>query len=91
MSRKFELRFEGKSNAGLRKQIREAVSGHRCGDANAKSVLALDRTVALSASGRATLESVAEDYRRAGESRGNDRCDCDACYAGKLQALGANG
>lgn len=87
---KFEKRFEGKSNAGLRAKIREAVVGGRCGIANEKSVLALGRTIALTASGQATLQQVAADYRAIGGER-SSRCDCDACYAGNLQALGALG
>lgn len=87
---KFDKRFEGASNAGLRKQIRDAVSGHRCGPANERAVLALGRVVALTAQGQHTLTLVAGDYRH---SRGEyePTCDCDACYAGNSQRLGAIG
>lgn len=87
---RFELHFAGQSNAGLRRQIRATVSGHRCGPANSAAILTLARTVALTASGTATLERVAADYAtiRPGYQ---PTCDCAACYAGNLQALGANG
>jgi len=85
---KFDRHFAGRDNAGLRAKIRDAVEAHRCGESNAASVLSLAGTVALTAGGRATLERVVEDYRAAGD---NTRCDCDACYAGKLQSLGALG
>lgn len=88
-TRKYEARFTGKDNAGLRKAIRDSVSGHRCGNANAAAVMSLARTVALTAGGLATLEQVAADYRAVCES--SRTCDCDACYAGNLQLLGANG
>lgn len=87
---KFERHFSGRSNAGLRKAIREAVGGHRCGESNARSVLALTSTVALTEAGRHTLSLVASDYREAGSSFRHS-CDCDACYAGNLQRLGAIG
>jgi len=90
MASRYEKRFEGKDNAGLRAQIREATLGTRCGAANAAAVRALAGTVALTASGQATLEQVAADYG-ALFPRGKTSCDCDACYAGNRQRLGANG
>ena len=91
--KKFEQRFEGKNNAGLRKQIREAcerVTGGSCGARYEQAVLDIGARVALTASGKETLTKVAADYRRAnGES--SPRCDCDSCVAGGLQRLGAFG
>lgn len=91
--KKFEQRFEGKSNAGLRKMIREAcgrVTGGSCGARYEQAVLNLGARVALTPAGKETLAKVAADYRRAnGES--SPRCDCDACVAGGLQRLGAFG
>jgi hypothetical protein len=85
MARTHYSRFVGRNNAGLRKQIREAVAGHRCGDANAASVLALGATVALTAQGKSTLAEAAEDYRRTGA--GQQTCDCDGCFAGNLHSV----
>lgn len=87
---KFEKRFEGRDNAGLRAKIRAIVYEKSCGPLNEQAVLSLRRTVALTASGEATLRQVALDYRRAGGELSRT-CDCDACYAGNLQALGALG
>jgi len=90
--RLFDRHFEGKVNAGLRKQIREAADGvmPACGPVVERAVLALGASVALTVHGRAKLAAAAADYRAAnGES--NDRCDCDSCVAGGLQRLGALG
>ena len=62
MSARFERRFAGASNAGLRAAIRDAVTGADSGAVAAQRVLSLSRTVALTASGRTTLEAVAADY-----------------------------
>lgn len=78
MKRPFERRFVGRSNAGLRAQIRDAVNGHLCGPAREQRVLSLAGTVALTAAGRATLASVAADYRAAATVQS---CDCEACWA----------
>jgi len=60
---KFEKRFEGKDNAGLRAQIRETVKAARAdGRDVATAVEAIASRVALTASGRHTLAAVAEDY-----------------------------
>lgn len=60
---KFEKRFPGKDNAGLRAEIRSAVNAAReNGEDVARAVEAVGRRVALTASGRHTLAAVAEDY-----------------------------
>ena len=59
MTRKFEARFEGRHNTGLRAQIRNVVNGAR--DPGA-AVRALAGAVALTALGKAILEEVAQDY-----------------------------
>ena len=58
-TRKFEARFEGQSNAGLRARIRKVVNGAR--DPGA-AVRALAGSVALTERGKAILEDVAQDY-----------------------------
>ena len=88
MSARFERRFAGHSNAGLRKLIRESVSGDMCATSRRRAILAIAGTVALTATGRATLSEVADDYcAHVGDY--SPRCSCDACYGGNLQALGA--
>lgn len=60
---KFEKRFAGTDNAGLRAEIRSAVKTAReQGDDVARAVESVGRRVALTASGRHTLAAVAEDY-----------------------------
>jgi hypothetical protein len=60
---KFEKRFAGKDNAGLRAEIRNSVKAAReSGDDVARAVENVGRRVALTASGRHTLAAVAEDY-----------------------------
>ena len=58
-TRKFEARFEGRHNTGLRAQIRNVVNGAR--DPGA-AVRAIAGAVALTALGKAILEEVAQDY-----------------------------
>lgn len=86
MARRFESRFVGRDNAGLRARIREVVSGHACGSENARAVRALAGVVGLTASGTATLAEVAEDYAALAASGLGYRpsCDCDSCYAVNL-------
>jgi hypothetical protein len=60
---KFDRRFQGPDNAGLREKIREAAGRGSCGVSKAKAVLVLARTVALTTQGQKTLEEVANDYR----------------------------
>jgi hypothetical protein len=84
--RKFERHFEGRSNAGLRKTIRDTVGGHRCGPAIEKDVMSLRYTVALTASGLCTLAMVAADYR-AVHAEHKYTCDCNDCYEVNLAAL----
>jgi hypothetical protein len=81
--------FAGASNAGLRAKIRDATKRAQpaCADQVERTLRALGATVAMTASGRATLELVIADYR----ATASDRCDCDACYAGRLQSLGGFG
>jgi hypothetical protein len=71
---KFEARFEGRDNAGLRDLIRGAVrvasndpSVHRPARIH-DAVMGVARYVALTASGNATLRAVADDYRAAFEA-----------------------
>lgn len=60
MSRgRFESRFAGRANAGLRATIRRAVDGS---DDPSAAVLAIGSRVALTAAGRSTLALVAADY-----------------------------
>lgn len=56
---RFESRFVGRANAGLRAAIRRAVDGS---DDPSTAVLAVGHRVALTAAGRATLAIVAADY-----------------------------
>ena len=81
MRRSFEQRFEGKGNAGLRAQIRQCVTGLRCGPATERAVLALDERIALTAVGLDTLRAVAADYRRAHGEGLRASCDCFPCHA----------
>ncbi len=60
--KRFEQRFEGPDNAGLRKLVREAVAEQPDAASRRRAVLSLARTVALTASGTHTLELVAADY-----------------------------
>ena len=86
-SARYERRFAGTSNAGLRKLIRQAVSADMCAPARRRAILSLASTVALTASGRATLADCAEDYcAHVGDY--NPRCSCAACYEGNLARLG---
>lgn len=60
---KFEKRFEGKDNAGLRAEIRStAKAAADDGRDVAQAVEAIAGRVALTASGRHTLAAVAEDF-----------------------------
>lgn len=61
-SKRFEDRFEGPSNKGLRAMIRRAVAGTKSCPAAAAAVRALAKKVALTAQGAALLELVARDY-----------------------------
>ena len=92
MSARFDRRFAGRSNAGLRAEIRRVADGvmPACGPVVERAVLALSCRIALTALGRATLADVAADYRAANGDY-CARCDCDACCAGNLQRLGALG
>ena len=85
---KYERRFHGKDNAGLRARIRSVTSPMQCGEANAAAVMRLGRTVALSSFGRQTLAECAADFAVPGRKR---TCDCHECYVANLQLLGANG
>jgi hypothetical protein len=88
VSARYERRFAGPANAGLRKLIRESVSAYMCAPSRRRAILSIASTVALTASGRATLEAVADDYCvDTGDFQ--PRCSCDACCAGNLQRLGA--
>ena len=86
---KIAKRFGGRDNAGLRAKIRGVTESHKCGAANAAAVRGLAKSVALTASGLETLKQVAGDYAEVGSFKAS--CDCDACCAGNLQRLGANG
>lgn len=80
---RFEKRFSGKDNAGLRKAVRAQVDAFedgltthfaaeesgclarriaRIAKSRGEAVLALKRTIALTAQGVRTLEEVAKDY-----------------------------
>lgn len=61
---KFDRRFGGKSNAGLRAKIRASAKIDGSPDDVERAVLSLARTVALTAAGKRTLTEVAEDYRQ---------------------------
>lgn len=64
---KFEKRFAGKDNAGLRAEIRETAKHAVEENRNVRTaIVAIARRVALSANGRATLELVADDYANQG-------------------------
>lgn len=63
---RFEQRFRGPNNAGLRARIRAAASKAQAAGADiAGAVEALGQTVALTARGRATFAEVVADYRAA--------------------------
>lgn len=64
---KFARRFDGKSNAGLRAKIRNAVVSESAGspDDIALAVLRIARVVALTAAEERKLADAAEDYRQA--------------------------
>jgi len=59
-----EARFTGPDNAGLRASIRKIVASYDRGSGTSRpdAIRSLAGTVALSASGRATLDLVAADY-----------------------------
>jgi hypothetical protein len=60
---KFEKRFAGKDNAGLRAEIRRtAKAAYEEGRDVPQAVEAIQHRVALTASGRHTLAAVAEDF-----------------------------
>jgi hypothetical protein len=59
---KFERRFEGPSNKGLRAKIRRITNDAGSCPKAAAAVRSLSGTVALTALGRAILEQVARDY-----------------------------
>lgn len=83
---RFEKRFEGKDNAGLRAKIRAAAQGATPGCAiRVKTAIeSLAGTVALTASGREKLTLVADDYA-ANRKDFDTRCDCDSC--GRAQSV----
>jgi hypothetical protein len=60
--KKYESRFEGPSNKGLRAKIRKATNEASSCPQAAAAVRSLADVVALTAQGRATLEQVARDY-----------------------------
>lgn len=82
---KYERRFAGKDNAGLRAQIRSVVTHERCGQGNAQAVRSLASTVALSAFGKACLEDVAADYALSLAKPAH--CDCCSCSPRKLRLI----
>jgi hypothetical protein len=59
--KKFEQRFEGTDNRGLRAEIRRVVK-HNEPSARYQAILNIAHRVALTASGRHTLKLVALDY-----------------------------
>jgi hypothetical protein len=77
VSARFERRFAGPANAGLRAQIREVVARLPSTDYEGAEVeaaiLSLRRTVALQAWGLDCLRSVAADYREAYLDRQRER------------------
>lgn len=60
--KKFEARFEGPSNKGLRAKIRKVANEAGSNPQAAAAVRALADSVALTVQGRHTLEQVARDY-----------------------------
>lgn len=62
MKRTHEMLFEGKVNQGLRKRIRDIAKSSETQSECAHRIRCLSRVVALTYSGRETLESVATDY-----------------------------
>lgn len=62
--RKFEARFEGPTNKGLRAKIRKVTGGARSCPRAAAAVRSLAETVTLTAQGLHTLELVARDYEQ---------------------------
>lgn len=63
--KRFESRFEGPNNKGLRAKIRRAVAKESSNPARAAAVRRLVNDVAFMGAGRAILEQVACDYERA--------------------------
>lgn len=65
--KKYEARFVGASNAGVRRAIREVASRHddSTPEEIERAILNVAKRVALTVQGQATLELVAEDYRAA--------------------------
>lgn len=62
ISKKFEARFDGPANKGLRARIRRVTKRYYSNPARASAIRALAGKVALNARGLATLELVARDY-----------------------------
>jgi hypothetical protein len=60
--KKFEDRFEGKSNKWLRARIRKLANSLSSCPARAEAIRGLATKVSLTAQGRAILEAVARDY-----------------------------
>lgn len=69
---RFERRFSGKDNAGLRAEIRRVAVSHGPSTHTPKelerAILAIADRVALTASGKHTLGAVAADYRELAEA-----------------------
>lgn len=79
---KFERRFEGPINIGLRRLIRVHVKG-MCGCEAAAYVRTLAGSVAFTAAGKSTLELVASDYASTCKCQGQVKCShCPSPAAG---------
>lgn len=80
MSKRPESIFGGRANAGLRARIRAIVADTTsCAGWHADTILGLQNTITLYASGRAKLRQVADEYRRRGPSH-RTTCGCASCY-----------
>jgi hypothetical protein len=79
---RYEQRFAGHGNAGLRKAIREAASGALpcCADVMRERVNGLAATAALTELGKTRLMNCADDYAMNRPNR-DRRCGCQKCSA----------
>jgi hypothetical protein len=85
--RKYERVFEGKDNAGLRKAIRDQVSGAWCGPENERMVMYMTNRIAFTPPGLVKLQAVAADYRAANGEEYKRTCDCSSCVQVGLENL----
>jgi len=79
---RYEQRFAGPDNAGLRKAIREEASSALpcCADAMRERVNGLAAMAALTGLGNARLMSCADDYAM-NRPNSDCRCGCQKCAA----------